>query len=154
MLPYHKQLEYKTQQVQDQLKRLGNIPLPEMLPIIGADDLFTNGLPAINLSSLLPINVTSRGTTGDENVISEMPSVGFPCKGNFDKVVDIVPCHLMAPPANLIRETLRETALELEMPFYDIRQHTGWMRNVVIRNCTTGEIMVNVVLGYEDKKNT
>jgi 23S rRNA (uracil1939-C5)-methyltransferase len=152
MLPYHKQLQYKQQQVHDQLKRLGNIPLPEMLPIIGADEPFTRGYRNKLEFTFANKRYLTREELGDENVSPEMPSVGFHARGIFDKVVDIIQCHLMEPPANLIRETLRETALELEMPFYDIRQHTGWMRNVVIRNCTTGEIMVNVVLGYEDKK--
>jgi 23S rRNA (uracil1939-C5)-methyltransferase len=151
MLPYHKQLQYKQQQVHDQLKRLGNIPLPEMLPIIGADEPFTKGYRNKLEFTFANKRYLTREELGDENVSPEMPSVGFHARGIFDKVVDIIQCHLMEPPANLIRETLREKALELEMPFYDIRQHTGWMRNVVIRNCTTGEIMVNVVLGYEDK---
>ena len=37
------------------------------------------------------------------------------------------------------------------MQFYDARLHTGWLRNVLIRMAATGELMVNVVLGYEDE---
>lgn len=36
MLPYNKQLAYKQKQVEETLKRLGKIQLPEILPIIGA----------------------------------------------------------------------------------------------------------------------
>jgi 23S rRNA (uracil1939-C5)-methyltransferase len=38
MLPYSQQLIYKQQQVLDNLKRIGKIDLPEMLPIAGADE--------------------------------------------------------------------------------------------------------------------
>lgn len=38
MLPYEKQLEYKQQQVRDNLTRIGKIALPEMLPIAGAPE--------------------------------------------------------------------------------------------------------------------
>lgn len=152
MLPYQKQLQYKQQQVADQLRRLGNIPLPDMMPIIGADEPFTRQYRNKLEFTFASKRYLTKEELGDESVSSEMPSAGFHARGIFDKVVDIVQCHLMEPPVNLIRETLRETAVELGMPFYDIRLHTGWMRNVVVRICTTGEIMVNVVLGFEDKK--
>jgi 23S rRNA (uracil1939-C5)-methyltransferase len=152
MLPYSKQLEYKQKQVEDQLRRLGNIPLPEIFPIAGADEPFTRGYRNKLEFTFANKRYLTREELGNEDISSQMPSVGFHARGIFDKVVDIIQCHLMEPPANLIRETLRETALELDMPFYDIRQHTGWMRNVMIRNCTTRELMVNVVLGYEHKK--
>jgi 23S rRNA (uracil1939-C5)-methyltransferase len=38
MLPYTQQLVYKQQQVYDNLKRIGKIELPEMLPIAGAEE--------------------------------------------------------------------------------------------------------------------
>ena len=37
MLPYHLQLQYKTQQVYDHLTRIAKIPLPPFEPIVGAD---------------------------------------------------------------------------------------------------------------------
>jgi 23S rRNA (uracil1939-C5)-methyltransferase len=151
MLPYAKQLEYKQKQVEDQLSRIGGIPLPPVMPIIGASGDYTTRYRNKLEFTFANKRYLAREELGDESISSEMPSAGFHAKGVFDKVVNIIECHLMEPPANLIRETLRETAISLNMPFYDIRQHTGWMRNVVIRICTTGEIMVNVVLGYEDK---
>ncbi|HKC35449.1 MAG TPA: TRAM domain-containing protein, partial [Chitinophagaceae bacterium] len=38
MLPYHKQLFYKRQQVEDNLKRIGKIELPEIPPVLGASE--------------------------------------------------------------------------------------------------------------------
>jgi 23S rRNA (uracil1939-C5)-methyltransferase len=32
------------------------------------------------------------------------------------------------------------------MEFYDIRMHTGWLRNLIFRQCDTGELMVNLVV--------
>ena len=37
MLPYEKQLEYKQKQVEDNLKRIGKVELPPLMPIVGAD---------------------------------------------------------------------------------------------------------------------
>lgn len=151
MLPYKKQLEYKQKQVQDQLSRIGGIPLPEIMPIIGASQEHTTRYRNKLEFTFANKRYLTKEELGDESIQSESPTAGFHAKGVFDKVVNIIECHLMEPPANLVRETLRETAVSLDMPFYDIRQHTGWMRNVVLRICTTGDIMVNVVLGYEDK---
>jgi 23S rRNA (uracil1939-C5)-methyltransferase len=58
----------------------------------------------------------------------------------------------MAEPTNAIRNTIRAFAVEQGYTFYDIRQHTGWLRNLILRICTTGEVMVNLVLNYEDKQ--
>ena len=38
MLPYQKQLQYKQQEAEQNLRRIGKIDLPEILPIIGGDD--------------------------------------------------------------------------------------------------------------------
>jgi len=57
----------------------------------------------------------------------------------------------MAEPANQIRDVLRQKAIDMNMPFYDVKQHNGWMRGVQYRLCTTGDLMVNVMLGYEQK---
>jgi 23S rRNA (uracil1939-C5)-methyltransferase len=76
---------------------------------------------------------------------------GFHAKGLFDKVVDIDICHLQEEPTNRLRKAVRDFGLEEDLPFYDIKQHEGWLRNLQLRICTTGEIMANIVLGYEDE---
>jgi len=74
---------------------------------------------------------------------------GFHARGFFEKVVEIDTCYLQAEPTNALRKTVVEFALANEMPFYNIKMHMGWVRNMFIRNTTTGEWMVNLILGYE-----
>jgi 23S rRNA (uracil1939-C5)-methyltransferase len=76
-------------------------------------------------------------------------ALGYHAPRIFDKIIDIDECYLMDDVNNAIRNTIRSFAVENNFSFYDIRQHTGWLRNIVIRNCTTGELMVNIVLNYE-----
>ena len=52
---------------------------------------------------------------------------------------------------NAIRNTLRDFSLANKYSFYDIKEHKGWLRNVIIRDCTTGELMVNLVFAFDDK---
>ena len=66
------------------------------------------------------------------------------------RVVDIDICHLQAEPTNSIRKAVRDFGLQGNLSFYDIRKHEGWLRNLQLRICTTGEIMANLVLGYPE----
>ena len=50
----------------------------------------------------------------------------------------------------LMRNSIRTYAISNSLSYYDIKNHTGFLRNMVVRYCTTGELMVNMVFGYED----
>ena len=69
-------------------------------------------------------------------------------------MVDIDICHLQEEPTNRLRKFVRDFGLQEDLPFYDIRLHQGWLRNLQLRICSTGEIMANLVLGYEEEKLT
>ncbi|WP_207492000.1 23S rRNA (uracil(1939)-C(5))-methyltransferase RlmD [Aridibaculum aurantiacum] len=149
MLPYAKQLEYKQQQVVDNLQRIARIQLPEIQPIIGAHETreYRNKMEYTfaNKRYLLPGELNDASISGDENV------AGFHARGFFDKVVPIVQCHLQSEPTNRLRNGIAEYAKEHGLTHYDIRQHHGFLRNLQVRLATTGELMVNLVVGYEDE---
>jgi len=151
MLPYAQQLQFKQQQVTDNLKRIGKVALPEMFPIVGADQTtrYRNKMEYTfaNKRFLLPEELNNPNISTEENV------AGFHARGFFDKVVPIFECHLQEEPTNFIRLAVWNYAKENGLTHYDIRQHTGFLRNLQIRLATTGELMVNIVLGYEDKQN-
>ena len=148
MLPYERQLEYKQQQVRDNLSRIGKLPLPDLSPIIGANKTkyYRNKIEYTfsNRKFLLPAQLN------DPAISNEVDVAGYHAKGFFDKVVDIDTCYLQGEPTNAIRKAIKEFAIDNGFSFYDIRQHEGFMRNVQLRMCRTGELMVNVVLGHED----
>jgi 23S rRNA (uracil1939-C5)-methyltransferase len=164
MLPYAKQLQYKQQEVVQNLRRIGKVDLPEILPIIGADDTvhYRNKLEftfsnKIYYPNPLPPPLPEGNESTDEFTESFVhPSgggggLGFHVPRIFDKVIDIESCYLMDDKNNKIRNTVRSFALENNFTFYDIRQHTGWLRNIIIRLCTTGELMVNICLNYDEE---
>src|SRR5690606_11613426 len=68
----------------------------------------------------------------------------------FDKVVDIKTCFLQHEPTNEIRLAVKELGQERNWSFYDIREHKGFLRTMQVRLCTTGELMVNLVVGEDD----
>ncbi len=68
--------------------------------------------------------------------------------------MDITQCYLQPEPSNAVREVIREYAKAHELAYYDVRHHTGYLRNVQLRICTTGEVMVNVIVGEDDFAKT
>lgn len=154
MLPYQKQLQYKQQQVIDNLTRIGKIKLPQSLPIAGAaEDKFYRNKLEYTFSTKEYIAGKNFDKTDKEKSFRNV--LGFHAKGFFDKIVNIEKCWLQPEPNNEIRNALREFAWNKKLSFYDYREHTGFLRNLQFRICTTGEVMVNVVFGEnnEEKKN-
>lgn len=152
MLPYPLQLQYKQQQVEDVLRRIGKVALPAVNPILGAPETryYRNKIEYTfsNRRFLLPTELNDPAVSPEQNV------AGFHARGLFDKVVDIDTCHLQAEPTNTLRKAVRDYGLANHLPFYDIKDHRGWLRNLQLRVCTTGEVMANLVIGYEDEKHT
>jgi 23S rRNA (uracil1939-C5)-methyltransferase len=150
MLPYEKQLEYKQHEVEQHLRRIGKVALPPMEPIMGCETTtrYRNKLEFTfsNRRYLLPQEIESGQAVQQENAL------GFHIPRLFDKIININTCHLMAEPANAIRNTIRDFAQERGYSYYDIREHQGWLRTLIIRVCTTGEVMVNLCLGYDDQE--
>ena len=144
-MSYDAQLRYKEQQVRDNLERLGHIDTSGMRPICGSDKIFY-------YRNKLEFTFSNKrwlceGETRDEN---DPGAVGFHVPTVFDKVLPIEHCVLQPEPSNRVRTALRDYAIAHNIPFYDIRNHTGYLRNVVIRNTSTGELMI-VVIVADDK---
>jgi 23S rRNA (uracil1939-C5)-methyltransferase len=149
MLPYELQLQYKQRQVRDNLQRIGKVALPEMLPILGAANTryYRNKMEYTfgNKRFLLKEELNDPTVSNDQDV------AGFHAKGMFDKLVDIQTCYLQEEPTNAIRLAIKNFAKENKYSFYDIRNHSGFLRTMQVRLCTTGELMVNIVLGEDDE---
>ncbi len=152
MIPYKQQLQYKHQQVKDQLQRIGNIELPEVQPILGSEkeQYYRNKLEFTFSKHRYRTN-EELAEAGDA-ILPIEPALGFHAPGLFDKVVDIKQCYLQTDPTNLLLTTLREYAQANNLDYYDYRAHTGWLRNVVLRVTKAGEILINLVIQHDDVK--
>ncbi len=152
MLPYQKQLYYKQQETEQNLNRIGKVNLPEILPIIGADQTinYRNKLEFTfsNKRYLLPEELTDVSFSLNENAGS---ALGYHVSKLFDKILDIRECYLMDNVNNLIRNSIRDFSKENNFTYYDIKNHTGWLRNIIIRYTSTKQLMINLIINYEDK---
>jgi 23S rRNA (uracil1939-C5)-methyltransferase len=146
MLSYEKQLAFKQKQVEDNFRHLGKFEFPEISPIIGSEKqyYYRNKLEyTFSTLKWLPYDQLKQYENG---VFFEQRCLGFHVPGMFDKVLDIEHCMLQAAPSNEIRLFLREYALSNELAFYNPREQTGLLRNVIIRTASTGDIMVVLVV--------
>ena len=139
-LPYEEQLRFKQKQVADNLTRIGKIELPEMLPILGSKHV-------ARYRNKLEFGFSNKKWLTSEQVASGvqfdcMDAVGFHIPGAFDKILDIEECHLMDDINNRLRNGIRAYALAHGLTFFDLRQQTGLLRNMMLRTSATGEIML------------
>ena len=139
-LDYKQQIKYKQQQVFDNLTRIGKIELPEISPILGSEKIrsYRNKLEFTFSNKRW---LTEEEIKSDEK-FEQMNALGFHIPDSFDKVLDIRECWLQDDVNNRIRNEVREFALDNALPFYDIRNQDGLLRNLMIRTSSTGELMV------------
>lgn len=141
-LPYEEQLKFKQQQVYDQLHRIGKVELPEFHSILGSvkTQEYRNKLDfgCANKRWLTTEQLK------DETLLKDTPAIGFHITGAFDKILPIEKCWLMDDLHNQIRNKILEYAKSNNLSFFDLRQQTGLLRDVIIRNSASGEWMVIV----------
>ena len=155
MLPYEQQLKYKHKQVVDNLTRIAKVDLPEIQPIMGAPETegYRNKVEyTFATEKFIPFDEFKLMKASGQEPVKMPGAGGFHARGFFEKVVEIDTCYLQIEPTNLMRKAVVKFAIENEMPFYNIKQHQGWLRNMFVRNTTDGQWMVNLILGYEDKE--
>lgn len=150
-LNYEQQLQFKQQQAEEQIIRIGKVKVPKVLPIVGSSQLYEyrNKLEFTfsNKRWLTPEEMQNPETQMNQ------PALGFHVAGLFDKIIDIETCYLQAEPSNGIRNFIKNFALQHQFSFFDIRKQEGWLRNLMLRMTTTGQIMVVLIFFYEDEKN-
>ena len=139
-LPYDEQIKYKQKQVIDNLIRIGKIELNNVLPILGSNK-------TIEYRNKLEFGFSNKRWLTQEEIAggqeyTQMNAVGFHTTGSFDKILPIEQCRLMDNINNRIRNAVRDYGYEHNLSFYDLREHSGLLRNMMIRNSNTGELMV------------
>jgi 23S rRNA (uracil1939-C5)-methyltransferase len=148
-LPYPKQLNFKQKQVEDQLKRIGKINLPEIFPIIGSKkNTFYRNKLEFTFSDKRWLSAEEI-ESGKE--IANFNALGFHVPGMFDKVINIEKCWLQPDPSNEIRNFIYNFSLENGYSFFDIKQKNGLLRTLIIRTSSTSETMVILSFFQNDK---
>ncbi|MCE2611888.1 23S rRNA (uracil(1939)-C(5))-methyltransferase RlmD [Flavobacteriaceae bacterium D16] len=150
-MSYEHQLQYKQEEVVNNLSRIGKVSLPPISPIIGsAQEYFYRNKMEFSFSD-------SRWLTQEEIAsdvaIEDKNALGFHIPGMWDKVLDINTCYLQEEPSNSIRMAVKDFAVKHEIPFFNPRRQSGLLRTLMIRTTSIGEVMVLLQFFHEDAEN-
>ena len=148
---YRQQLFYKENEVKNHLQRIGKIALPEFEPILGSEkQFFYRNKMEFGFSNarwLTEKEIDSAETLENRNAL------GFHIPKMWDKILNITKCHLQDNPSNAIRNEIRDFANINNLSFFNPRAHEGFLRTLMIRTASTGEIMVLIQFFEEQKEN-
>lgn len=147
-ISYQKQLDFKQNEVLQAFTRLARMSAVPLLPIIPSDKLqyYRNKLE-FTFSAKKWLD---RYDITDKQDDIDMRGLGFHIPKMFDKVLDLEKCYFQSPPSNDIRLAIRDFCIEAGWEFYNYRTHTGFLRNLVIRNAINDQWMVILVFAYYD----
>ena len=150
-MDYKYQLEYKENEVLNNLKRIGHIDLPELTPILGsAEQYFYRNKMEFSFSDSRWLTLEEIQSDKD---LEDKNALGFHIPGMWDKILDIKKCWLQEDPSNAIRNAVKTFAVKHDLEFFNTRHQTGFLRTMMIRTSSTGDIMVLIQFFKEDKAN-
>lgn len=137
-IPYPMQLLSKRRQVEDQLVRIGHLSIPEVRPTLPSERtvLYRNKLEY----SASPKRWIVSGE--DPSEVTDHHALGFHIGKFFDKVLDIRECHLQCEPTNHLRLFVKNWCIEHEVTFYDVREHSGILRGMIVRTAENSQVML------------
>lgn len=148
-LPYEYQLKCKQQQVTDALTRIAKVELPEISPIIGSKETWHYRNKMEYTFSNKKWLTFDQLRSGEE--FPDRDAAGFHIPGAFDKVLDINRCHLQDDFGNRLRNFIKDYGKAEGMSFYDLKSNSGFLRTLMIRIASTGEIMVLMAVGEDNQ---
>jgi 23S rRNA (uracil1939-C5)-methyltransferase len=129
-LPYERQLQIKSEQVGEALRRIGSLEGFELEEIVGAEQQwrYRNKLEY------------SFGAGADQLAL------GFHARGRWDLIVDVEDCQLASEAGNSARNAVRDWARLESIAAYDSGSRKGVLRNLVVREGRrTGQIQTRLV---------
>jgi 23S rRNA (uracil1939-C5)-methyltransferase len=148
-MTYEAQLKFKQKSVVDALSRLAKINVDGIMPIVPspADRYYRNKLEFTFSNKRWLYD----GENKEDGTLN-MNALGFHIPGRFDKILDVNHCYLQAEPSNSLRNEIRDFTIQQGYTYYDLRNHSGMLRNLIVRTSSTGEIMVIVVFAYAEQE--
>jgi 23S rRNA (uracil1939-C5)-methyltransferase len=145
-LEYSEQVKYKQQQVRDNLERIGKVDCSNMQSILPSENIY------YYRNKLEFTFSTKQWVENPNDEKSPQGALGFHAPSFFDKVIDIQHCVLQDDISNQLRNHIREYSKERNLEYYDIRNHVGFLRGMIVRTSSTGELMLIVIFAKQSEE--
>jgi 23S rRNA (uracil1939-C5)-methyltransferase len=152
-LSYAGQCEFKRQLVVDALERIGGFTGTTVHPTLGAENeyYYRNKMEfSFGVRWLTQDELNRLQGEGQESTAADRFALGLHIPRRFDRVLDLQECHLQSQESAAIVNAVRDFAMARELTIFSTYTHTGYLRNLVIRETRhTGQRMVNIVTSEE-----
>ena len=149
-MSYEKQLEFKQNEVVNNIKRIGGIEDFENLPMLEGDEphYYRNKMEfSFSNARWLTSEEIKSGTD-----INQKNALGFHIPGQWSKILDLKNCYLQEYPSNEIRLAIRNYAIENELDFFDLKSQDGFLRTLMLRQNSKGEWMILIQFFKENEE--
>lgn len=149
-LPYDFQLECKRQQVVDALERIAKVELPVIPMTLGSEQIweYRNKMEyTFSNKSWLTFEQLNSGQD-----FPDRDAAGFHIPGAFDKVLDIDRCYLQEDFSNRLRKFVKSYGKKYNLPLYDLKAQQGFLRTLMVRMASTGQIMAVLSVGDDSQE--
>ena len=149
-MSYEKQLEFKQDEVVNNIKRIGGIEDFESIPILGGDEpyYYRNKMEfSFSNARWLTSEEIKSGTD-----INQKNALGFHIPGQWSKILDLKNCYLQEHPSNEIRLAIRNYAIENELDFFDLKSQDGFLRTLMLRQNSKGKWMILIQFFKENEE--
>ncbi|MFC4162019.1 23S rRNA (uracil(1939)-C(5))-methyltransferase RlmD [Epilithonimonas zeae] len=148
-IAYEKQLDFKHNEVVNNITRIGGVSGFEIIPILGSEEqYFYRNKMEFSFSNarwLTQYEISSEENFGNRDAL------GFHIPGMWSKILDLKECFLQEDPSNQIRLAVKKYAIENGLEFYDVKAQEGFLRTLMMRQNSKGEWMVLFQLFKEMK---
>lgn len=149
-MSYAAQLQFKEKSVHDAYRRLGALDTAGIRPIVAApDERYYRNKLEFTASDARWLTAAEMQIRDD---IQHKDGIGFHLPGSFDKVLDVVHCYLQPDPSNAIRLFTKAFCETEQWPFSNLRNKTGFLRNIIVRMNLKGDVMVVLVVGMDNRE--
>lgn len=150
-MSYEKQLDFKQEEVYNNIKRIGGIDDFETVPILGSEEqYFYRNKMEFSFSNsrwLTQYEISSEENFGSRDAL------GFHIPGMWSKILDLKECWLQEDPSNAIRLAVKKFGTDHGLDFFDVKNQEGFLRTLMMRQNSKGEWMVLFQLYREEREN-
>ncbi len=151
-LIYEQQTKFKHEQVKDIFERIGGFKDFEMLPIIPSENNFFYR-NKMEFSFAVKRWLTENEINSMQEIADKDFALGLHIPGLYDKVLNIDECFLQSELSNRILNFTRDFFKSRAISIYSTQNHTGFLRNLIIRNSYhTKDLMINLVTSEENER--
>ena len=150
-MSYEQQLFFKQDEVENNIRRIGGIEDFVCEPILGApEQYFYRNKMEFSFSDAKWLTLDEINS-GEE--IENKNALGFHIPGMWSKILDLKECWLQEDPSNAIRLAVKAFADAHQLEYFDVRNQSGFLRTMMLRQNSKGEWMVLFQLFREEKEN-